>query len=146
MADNPQAIAEKAKPVSGSDNAAGFNLVDLSTPSVIERQQARQPSVPRAEVVTVPAASPESFHLTRPAPDADLNRRITTLDPSAWDDNAALRKFYENGMLKLFADPDGKQRFGVRISDQKNDRTGVVPIRGQHFNSKGIALELNLKF
>ncbi|MBS1954190.1 MAG: hypothetical protein JST89_08390 [Cyanobacteria bacterium SZAS-4] len=146
MADVPQAMLEKAKPASGTDNdASGFNLVDLSTPAVIDKQ-ARQPTVPRAEVVSLPIPAVETFHLTRPAPDADLNRKTTILDPSAWDNDAAIRKFYENGMLKLFADPDGKQQFGVRISDQKSDRTGIVPIRPQHFNDKGVSLELRMKF
>lgn len=145
MADVPQAIEEKAKPAGASENnAAGFNLVDLS--ATTGKQQIRQPAVPRAEVVNLPVPTSESFHLTRPAPDADLNRRVTMLDPGAWDNSAALRKIYENGVLKLFADPDGKQQFGVRISDQKSDRSGVVPVRGQHFNDKGVSLELRLKF
>jgi len=123
MADVPQAIAEKAKPVSGGDGAPGFNLVDLAAPGAADKQ-------------TRP----------RPAPDADLNHGFVRLDPSAWDNSAALRKIYENGVFKLLADPDGKQQFGVRISDQKTDRLGIVPLRGGHLNEKGVSLEFQLKF
>lgn len=146
MADVPQAIAEKAKTVSASDSAPGFNLIDLAAPGVTDKQQTRQVPVPRtAEVVTMPAVTP-AFHLTRPAPDADLNHSFALLDPGAWDNSAALRKIYENGVLKLLADPDGRQQFGVRISDQKSDRTGVVPLRGGHLNDKGVSLEYRWKF
>lgn len=142
MADVPQAIAEKAKTVSGNDSAPAFNLVDLAAPGTKDKQQ----TLPRTtEVLTMPAVAP-ALHLTRPAPDADLNHSFALLDPGAWDNSAALRKIYENGVLKLLADPDGKQQFGLRISNQKSDRTGVVPIRAGHLDDKGVSLEYRWKF
>lgn len=147
MADVLQARADRAITASvGENNAAGFNLVDLATPLSTDKPQARQPAVPRTEVVNVPVAAPHTFHLPRPTSDADLNRRNTILDPIAWDDSAAMRKIYENGLLKIFADPAGKQQFGLKISDQKSDRLGSIPVREQRLKDKGVSLELRLKF
>lgn len=146
MTDVPQAIAEKTKPIGGSDIAPGFNLVDLAAPGATDKPQIRQVAMPSAaEVVTMPVVAP-ALHLTRPIPDSDLNHGFALLDPGAWDNSAALRKIYENGVLKLLADPDGKRQFGVRISDQKTDRIGVVPLPGGHLKDRGVALEFRLKF
>jgi len=140
--------AEKAKPASVSDNAGGINLVDLARPVTGDKQPTTLPStVKPAEVVTLPPVVPPTFHLEHPRVDADLNRKYVHLDPGAWNSDAAFRNIYENGVLKLLSDPDGKQQFGLRVSDQKSDRIPVVPIgRQQHVNDKGVALEFRLKF
>lgn len=136
--------ADKPTPSSGSDNASSINLLDLSH-AKIEPQKAPSITV-QPESVTLPLAAPDKFHLTKPEPDADLNRKYAPINPGAWESAPPLQEYYQDGVVKLMSDPDGKQQFGVRISDQKSDRFPIVPIGRQHLNEKGVALQWRLKF
>lgn len=146
------------------DNLNGINFVDLahnSSEQSVAKPTANSNGSPSAEVVTRPAElvtlpvtspltyhlpAPDTLHLTRPQVDADLNRKYQPLNPGNWNSDSPLRDYYENGLLKLQSDADGKRLFGIRISAQKNERVPFVPIGKQHLDEKGIALELRLKF
>jgi|694.fasta_scaffold33064_2 hypothetical protein len=147
---------------SGNESVSSINLVDLAQPgksTISDRQKTQAETappetvlprsatlLPHAETVTVPAASINSFHLTRPPVDADLQRKYDRIDPGTWVNEAPFHDYYENGVVKLLTDPNGRQQFGLRISDQRSDRVPIVPIGRPHLNDKGVALEFKLKF
>lgn len=150
-------LIEKPASSDKTDNSTGINLVDLAQNSA-ERSDARASirsnGKPSAEVVTLPAVSPDTYHLpapdashlTRQQIDADLNRKYQPLNPGNWNNDSPLHDYYENGLLKLQGDADGKRLFGIRISAQKNEHIPFVPIGKQQLDEKGVALELRLKF
>ncbi|RTL36665.1 MAG: hypothetical protein EKK48_25860 [Candidatus Melainabacteria bacterium] len=150
-------LVEKPTGSDKTDNSIGINLVDLAQNGAENSDSgasAHSKGKQSAEVVTLPATSPDTYHLptpdtlhlTRPQIDADLNRKYQPLNPGNWNNDSPLHDYYENGLLKLQGDPDGKRLFGIRISAQKNERIPFVPIGRQHLDEKGVALELRLKF
>ncbi|HEY9684322.1 MAG TPA: hypothetical protein V6C89_00125 [Drouetiella sp.] len=132
------------------ETSAGINLVDLLQPAKngVDERQKTQPPPPPPETVTLPPASANSFHLTRPPIDADLlpKNNPYPINPGTWVNEAPFHEYYENGLVKLLNDPNGRQQLGLRISEPRTDRVPIVPIGRPHLNDKGVALEFKLKF
>lgn len=145
---------------SGNESVSSINLVDLAQPgksTISDRPKTEAVTAPPETVLPnpetllphaekVPPASINSFHLSRPPVDADLQRKYDRIDPGTWVNEAPFHDYYENGVVKLLTAPDGRQQFGLRISDQRSDRVPIVPIGRPHLNDKGVALEFKLKF
>lgn len=136
----------------GKDKVSGINLVDLAQAGQIgkDAQPKTQPVRLDSNIATftLPPATHDIWHVKRPEQDADLNRIYSPANSGEWHSDAPLREYYEDGLLKLRVDPNGREQLGVRLSEPKTDRTPIpmVPIGKQHLNDKGIALELRLKF
>jgi len=158
MADVLQ-TAEKPKPKPVPDSAGGINLVDLASPVPSEKPLTTQPSTAKpAETVTSPPVLPPTFHLElppvvpptihldRPTVDADLNHKYVYLDPGAWNNDSALRNIYDNGVLKLHTDLDGRRQFGIRVANPKSDPVPEIPIDRGRGSGRGVSLQFRFKF
>jgi len=144
MAEVPT-LTEETKAPTGADNLAGFNLVDIAGSHTTEKQiKPLLPAESVANPVMPPLVSPP-INLHPSNKDTISLPRNYVLDPTAWNQHP-LSNIYENGVVKLFSNEDGRQQFGVKLFKDHKDRTPVVPIHKGNIDDKAVQLQFRLRF
>lgn len=147
-------VSDGTKTPGTANSIAGLNLVDLTRAHPLDISAPKVLQAPNLNDVPSPIAptGPIDLHLNhlppieRPHTDStnvDTNRKFVLPDLKT-PQSRQLSDIYENGIIKLFQQPNGHGLFGLRVSSDHSIRTTVPEIRGA--SRHGVALEFRLKF